>query len=355
MPRSKYMPARNTEVVKLMYSYSHKDEALRGELERHLAILKRSGVIQSWYDRNIEAGTDWSKEIDDQINQADVILLLISADFLASDYCHEIEMKRALERDRAGEARVIPVILRAVDWAGAQFARLHTLPTDGRPVTSWSNTDEAFTDIARGIRRAVEGLKGTQARPPLPDSNSRRIIGLLQAAVPSKVPVGHSRDVVAMLAAENSVGLREALVADDAYISQPDDVRSQRFVLRVEAPPSGTIAIPAMIRLRSPEFEPAEQQVETEVSDDFTGPVLAFLVKARKGGTQLLSVDLLVKNRLAGTRILRTEAEEANLPPGGGGTGAVAPPPPPPPDWTVVASLAMTVVAYAEAQRLRFA
>src|SRR5436309_8973116 len=98
------MLTRDTEAIQLFYSYSHKDEALRGELERHLAILQRSGVIQSWYDRKIEAGTDWSRQIDDQINRADVILLLISADFLASDYCHEIEMKRALERDRAGEA-----------------------------------------------------------------------------------------------------------------------------------------------------------------------------------------------------------------------------------------------------------
>src|SRR5260370_6251439 len=111
-------------------------------------------------------------------------------------------MKRALERDRTGEARVIPVILRAVDWAGTEFAHLQALPTDGRPVTSWSNTDEAFTDIARGIRRAIESLKRSPARPHSPDSRSRRVIGLLQATVPSKVPVGHSRNVIAMIAAE---------------------------------------------------------------------------------------------------------------------------------------------------------
>ena len=92
------MPAGNADGVTLLYSYSHQDEALRGQLESHLANLKRSGVIQSWCDRNIGAGTDWSKEIDEHI-----------------------EMKRALERDRAGEARVIPVILRAVDWAGAEI------------------------------------------------------------------------------------------------------------------------------------------------------------------------------------------------------------------------------------------
>ena len=88
-----------------------------------------------------------------------MILLLISSDFLASDYCNEIEMKRALERDRAGEARVIPVILRAVDWAGAEFSHLQALPTDGRPVTSWQNTDKAFTNVAIGIRDAVNSLR----------------------------------------------------------------------------------------------------------------------------------------------------------------------------------------------------
>ena len=346
------MSKGNAEPIKLVYSYSHEDEVLRKQLERHLTILQRSGVIQSWYDRKIEAGTDWSKEIDDQINRADVILLLISADFLASDYCHEIEMKRALERHRAGEARVIPVILRSVDWSGAEFAHLQALPTDARPVTSWSNTDEAFTDVAIGIRRAVESLKRGFGRPSSTDSSLRRIVGFLQAAVPSKVPIGHSRDVVAMIAAENLDGLREALAADDAYTSRPTDVKSQKFILTVEVPSSGPVAIPAIIRLRSPDFEPTGQQVETEVSDEFTTPLVSFLVTARKAGTQLLNLDLLVKDRLVGTRILRTEAEESDLPPGGG--GALASAPPPLRGWTVVASLAMRVAAYAEAQRVRY-
>jgi hypothetical protein len=97
------------------FSPTHKDEDLRDELEKHLSILKRQGVITAWYDRNITAGTEWAGEIDQHLNTASVILLLISADFLASDYCYAIELTRAMERHEDKEARVIPVILREVD------------------------------------------------------------------------------------------------------------------------------------------------------------------------------------------------------------------------------------------------
>lgn len=116
---------------------------------------------------------------------------------------------------------------------------------------------------------------------------------------------------------------------------------------------SASMVIPLMLRLRSPDFEPAEQQIEAELSGEITTPLLTFLVTAKKAGTQLLNVDLFANRRLAGARILRTEAQETDMPPGG--AGAVAPPPPPPPDWTLVASLAMTIATYIEEQRLRYA
>jgi len=156
--------------IEVFYSYSHKDEELRDELEKHLSILKRQGVIQSWHDRRIGAGREWEGEIDTHLNTAHVILLLISADFLASDYCYDVEMKRAMERHEAGEACVIPVILRPVDWRGAPFGKLQALPTDAKPVTEWPNRDKAFLDVARGIRAAVEELTGSIASPLLPTS-----------------------------------------------------------------------------------------------------------------------------------------------------------------------------------------
>lgn len=146
--------------IEVFYSYAHADEVLRDELDKHLSILKRGGVIQDWHDRRIGAGTEWAGQIDAHLNTAHIILLLISADFLASDYCYDVEMTRAMERHHAGEARVIPVILRPVDWQGAPFGKLQALPTDARPVTSWANRDEAFKDVAQGIRAAVAEITG---------------------------------------------------------------------------------------------------------------------------------------------------------------------------------------------------
>lgn len=151
--------ARPAEPIEVFFSYSHKDEALRDELEKHLTILKRQGVITAWHDRGIVAGEEWEGEIDEHLNSALVILLLVSADFLASNYCYEIEMMRAMERHEAGEARVIPVILRPCAWKGADFGKLQALPKDAKPVASWSNQDEAFLDVEQGIRKAVEELR----------------------------------------------------------------------------------------------------------------------------------------------------------------------------------------------------
>ncbi len=155
--------------VKLFISYSHKDEALRDELVKHLTLLEQRGVIKAWHDRNIDAGDEWADEIDENLNQAQVILLLISADFLASRYCRDIEMKRAMERHEAGEAIVIPVILRDVDWQDAPFGTLQALPTGGEPVENWPSRDKAFADIARGIRKRVEKLTGKSFESTIKD------------------------------------------------------------------------------------------------------------------------------------------------------------------------------------------
>src|SRR6266581_4917208 len=131
------MPTSNPpeEPLELFYSYAHADEALRKELEKHLSLLQQRGLIAGWHDRKIPAGATWADEIDTHLNTAQIILLLISADFLDSQYCYGVEMKRALERQAAGEARVIPIIVRPVDWKDAPFAHLQALPTDAKPIS----------------------------------------------------------------------------------------------------------------------------------------------------------------------------------------------------------------------------
>ena len=146
--------------VQVFYSYSHKDEALRDALETHLALMKWQNVIETWHDRKITAGAEWKEQIDEHLAQADVILLLVSPDFLASDYCCDVEMKEALTRHEHGQARVIPIILRPCDWKTAPFAKLQALPRDAHPVTRWEDKDEAWLDVANGIRRAVARGKG---------------------------------------------------------------------------------------------------------------------------------------------------------------------------------------------------
>jgi tetratricopeptide (TPR) repeat protein len=155
-----------SQPVEVFFSYSHKDEKLLGKLRDHLSNLKRLGVIADWYDRKIGAGREWENAIDEHLDSAGVILLLISSSFMASDYCNDVEVRRAMERHEAGEARVVPVLLRPCDWDGAPFSKLNALPTGAKPVTDWADRDKAFTDVAKGIRAAVEELRSGRGTPP---------------------------------------------------------------------------------------------------------------------------------------------------------------------------------------------
>ena len=144
--------------LQVFVSYAHEDEELCDELRKHLGILEREGKIRLWHDRGIGMGEEWAEEIDRRLSSADLILLLISPDFMASKYCCEIELPRALARHESGNARVVPIVLRPADWSHSPIARLQVLPRDARPVTSWPNRDEAFLDVQLGVRAGVERM-----------------------------------------------------------------------------------------------------------------------------------------------------------------------------------------------------
>lgn len=144
--------------LKVFISYSHRDEEFKKSLEDHLAGLKNSDKIQIWQDRKIIAGTEWNQQILEEFDAADIILLLISARFLNSEFCYSKEMKRAMMRHEQQAARVIPIILAPCVWSSAPFSKLGVLPTDGKAITEWSNPDSAYTDVARGVARAVDHL-----------------------------------------------------------------------------------------------------------------------------------------------------------------------------------------------------
>jgi len=145
--------------IELFISYAHKDEVLKEELVKYLKNLQQQGIITGWHDRLIRPGQNWSIEIDIHLNSASLILLLISIDFMASQYCYGIEMRRALERNANGNARVIPIILRPTDLKGAPFAHLQALPQNAKPITSWAQQDEAFVNTIAGIRAVIEELQ----------------------------------------------------------------------------------------------------------------------------------------------------------------------------------------------------
>ncbi|MEK6333975.1 MAG: tetratricopeptide repeat protein [Acidobacteriota bacterium] len=193
--------------VEVFYSYAHEDEKLRDELKKHLSNLKRQGVITDWYDRDISAGKEWDEEIKQHLNSAKVILLLISPDFMDSEYINDVEVKRAMERHVAGEARVIPIVLRPVDWQGAPFSKLQSLPSDVRPVTLWENQDKAFLDVSNGIRASLQDLSDPSVSIPL------------TFEIPSPPKVGFisrldkdDRDIVERLQKELAPGINQLVV-----------------------------------------------------------------------------------------------------------------------------------------------
>jgi 7-cyano-7-deazaguanine synthase in queuosine biosynthesis len=150
-----------SEPLLVFFSYSHKDEKLRDKLAEHLRLMERKGLIRSWHDRCISAGTEWEGQISKHLERAGVILLLVSPSFIDSNYCYDVELKRAMERHDKGEALVIPVILRPCAWQEAPFGKLQALPKDGKPVASkdWHNHDTAMLNIAEGIEKAITALR----------------------------------------------------------------------------------------------------------------------------------------------------------------------------------------------------
>ena len=157
-----------TEPLNVFISYAHKDEELCKRLLAHLRQMQRDSIINPWHDRQIIAGQEWAGKIDENLEAADIILLLISSDFLNSDYCNDIEMRRALERHEKGEARVIPIILCPCDWATASFGKLEALPKGDQPITTSKDEDEALLDVARGIRKVAKELRGETSFISLP-------------------------------------------------------------------------------------------------------------------------------------------------------------------------------------------
>lgn len=155
---------------KVFISYSHKDESHREDLEEHLTMLKRNQTISTWHDRKIIAGEDWATKIDENLNEAEIILFLVSSSFLASDYCYSIEAQKAIEKQENGSAQIISIIIRPCDWTACEFSRFQAVPTDAKPITEWDNKDTAWLNAVNGIKTHIKQFTATPAKKTIPAS-----------------------------------------------------------------------------------------------------------------------------------------------------------------------------------------
>lgn len=306
----------------LFYSYSHKDENLLNQLVSHLTVLKRSGMILDWYDRKILPGAEWNKQINEYIDKADVILLLISADFLASDYCI-IEADRAIKRHDNGAA-VIPVLLRPALWQLLPlFSELQALPKDARPVTEWANPDEAFMDICEGVLGVFIALRASDQKAVTSETvrkKARRLIepkrGVLKknrffdAAFPQQVTVGDQAVLLVLVRRRESEGLRAIVRLETQYKIGEEDVKSSskfllEFPLNAQGKPQ---PLDLKVKIESPDFVPNFQTKDLRVPPTGDSDLRIFLLQAQKQGDLPVNIELYQGEILITNCLLRTQA-----------------------------------------------
>jgi hypothetical protein len=299
--------------LELFYSYAHTDEDLRAKLEKHLAALQRAQLISGWSDRKILPGTEWAAEIQAAMERAGIILLLISADFLASEYCYNIELPFALKRHQAGSAIVIPVLLRPVEWKDTPFAVLQALPDGARAVTLWPNQDEAFAEIAARLRERIyaQRLAATKpvSPPPAIQPSSVAQPRVLDAAVASHIPLGEPADVVTMVRTVESNGLKAILQLDTSYNIPPENVQSKPFEVEFPRDAGGRV-LPAALELilDSPGCDPPQQKRKLRVPSAGDSDVCVFLLTPLKAGRLMLNLEVRYEDVEVGSRLLVTEA-----------------------------------------------
>jgi hypothetical protein len=309
--------------VSVFCSYAHADAWIMQALEKQLSPLRRRGLIEIWYDRQIEAGDDWRCRIDEHLESSEIVLLLISSDFVDSKYCYEIEAQRALARHASGEATVIPIMARHVDIAGLPFANLRMLPTPNSPIVGGSTIqDKALADVCAGIREVVERIhiqrlnRIPSAHRPSSLSEPRE----MEAAIAHEISVGEYREVVVGIRTTFSQTLGQILDSNKSqYSCVASDVRSTSFVAKYSVMARDEL-VPASYRLSlfAPSLvaEQKEKNLALDPQSDF-GPV-TFLVKAEHEGRHLLRINLCRENLEVAESFLSTSATEFKSGPGTG-------------------------------------
>ncbi len=315
----------NSPPYTLFYSYSHEDEELRDLLDKQLIMLRRSGLIREWHDRKILPGDQWDKEISKYLDAARIVLLLISSDFLASQYCYDIEANRALERYEKGEVCLIPIILRPVVWQLTPFSKIQALPKNALPVEQWDDLDLAFVNVCEGILAVIMSLKsGNKIVPPaavsLPPAQPRALAAqtysrkrVLDAALPDRVAVEKTIALVTMIRRQDSEGLRKILkVNEERYGVSSEDVYSTdsfplEFPLDSEGEPQ---PLDLAIKIESPDFEPKTQTKDIRILPRGDTEPRIFLLTPKREGDLFVNVELYKDNRLVTGCLLETNSSQ---------------------------------------------
>ena len=304
--------------VRIFCSYAHEDSGLQDQLRKHLAALQ--DLIESWNDHAIQPGDNWENEISEHLEQADIILLLISVDFLVSQYCMGVEMARALERAKRGEAVVIPVLLRPVDCDNAPFRHLQFLPSSRRPVVKWETPDDAFLDIEQGVRRVVEKLRQRKVLAPVakiandgPDLLPLEQDRMLDAAMAARVPMGKPTDLAVMVRRVASAGLKGILEITGEYSGRPEDVRSKPFRIEFPADEWGRPKPASLtLYLESPDFDPPSQKKKLPVPADADSEVCTFLLTPLFTGELVVNLEIYAPAGQMASRMFRVVSEASD-------------------------------------------
>ena len=301
------------EKIRVFVSYPRKDREFLDRLLVHLAPLVSEGLIEPWTDLGIDPGDHWDEKIAATLDRAHVVLLLISADFLASRYISAVELKRALEREQRGEVVVIPVILKFADWATSPFHHLQALPANAKPITDWRNRDEAYLEVALGIRRVISRWHGQ----PIPESAPPkrgppgRIACWMQPW--RRIPLGKPSDLAVMVRLVGSAGLKAVLESDDEFTSQPEDVKSKPFQMEFGGDAHGNLKPEVLtVEIESPDFEPPSQSEEIVVPSDRDSDVTTFLLRPLFPGELVIKLKVFARDGRNAIRLLRIFSEASD-------------------------------------------
>lgn len=312
--------------VALFYSYSHKDETYREELEKHLTTLRLSGLISDWHDRKILAGDEWDKKISEYLEKSYVIMLLISSDFVASKYCYDIEATRALERYNRGEAILIPIILRPVMWNETPFGKIQALPKNALPVTVWNDRDSAYLNICEGILARLTSVKSEQKDLTPENKNDNQEIKslftpvehitsekVLDAALPEQVTVGKAIALVVMIRGKDSEGLKKILRINTQYgVGEEDVISTGEFPLEFSTDEAGKpLPLELNIKIESPDFEQPAQTKNIRILPDGDSEPRIFLLTPKKMGDLIVNLELYSEDQFISGCFLRTKASQA--------------------------------------------